>query len=218
MTKLNVTPTRMQLSNLKARLATASRGHKLLKDKQDELVRQFITLVRKNKSMRQEVEEELIGSFSDFILASSSTNENYLELALTIPKQRVFLDMQKKNVMSVDVPVMSFSKQSIEGMDEAEKSIYSYGFANTSADLDEAIDRLNKIMDKLLELAQIEKSCQLMADEIEETRRRVNALEYRTIPDLKETISYIRMKLDESERSTITRLMKIKDIIAKEAN
>lgn len=218
MTKLNVTPTRMQLSNLKKRLATASRGHKLLKDKQDELVRQFISLVRKNKSLRQEVEEELTGSFNDFILASSSTNENYLELALTIPKQRVFLDMEHKNIMSVDVPVMSFSKQSIEGMDESEKSIYSYGFANTSADLDEAIDRLNKIMDKLLELAQIEKSCQLMADEIEETRRRVNALEYRTIPDLKETISYIRMRLDESERSTITRLMKIKDMIAKEEN
>lgn len=216
MAKLNVNPTRMQLSLLKARLKTATRGHKLLKDKQDELVRRFIELIRRNKELRENVESELTSSFVDFTMASATTVPNFLELALSLPKQRVSLDLKRRNVMSVEIPVMSFKKENVVDLKDGNQSssIYPYGFAQTNADLDEAVKRLDKILDMLLELAEVEKSSQLMADEIEVTRRRVNALEYRTIPDLEETIKFIRMKLDENERATITRLMKIKDMIA----
>ncbi len=213
MAKLNVNPTRMELTGLKKRLSTATRGHKLLKDKQDELMRRFIELIRKNKSLRMEVEKDLQDSFKDFLLASAVMSSEMLEEAVAFPKENITVDIKKKNVMSVNVPVMNFIRK-LEG---DEGSIYPYGFAQTSSELDDAISKLYEIMSKLLELAEVEKACQLMADEIEKTRRRVNALEYRTIPDLEETIRFIRMKLDESERSTITRLMKVKDIISKEA-
>lgn len=211
MAKLNVNPTRMELSTLKARLKTATRGHKLLKDKQDELMRRFIELIRKNKELRLEVEDDLGASFKEFLLASAVMSPEMMEEAVAMPKEKITVDIKKKNVMSVYVPIMEF-KRELEG---DEGSIYPYGFAQTSSELDDAISKLYGIMPKLLELAQVEKACQLMADEIEKTRRRVNALEYRTIPDLEETIRFIRMKLDESERSTITRLMKVKDIINK---
>ena len=213
MARLNVNPTRMELSGLKKRLATATRGHKLLKDKQDELMRRFIELIRRNKSLRMEVEAELQDSFKDFLLASAVMSPEMLEEAVSFPKENIMVDIKKRNVMSVNVPVMNFIRK-LEG---DEGSIYPYGFAQTSSELDDAISKLYGIMSKLLELAEVEKACQLMADEIEKTRRRVNALEYRTIPELKETIRFIRMKLDENERSTITRLMKVKDIISKEA-
>lgn len=211
MAKLNVNPTRMELSTLKARLKTATRGHKLLKDKQDELMRRFIELIKKNKELRLEVEDDLGASFKDFLLASAVMSPEMMEEAVAVPKEKITVDIKKKNVMSVNVPVMNF-KRELEG---DEGSIYPYGFAQTSSELDDAIAKLYSIMPKLLELAEVEKACQLMADEIEKTRRRVNALEYRTIPDFEETIRFIRMKLDESERSTITRLMKVKDIINK---
>lgn len=213
MAKLNVNPTRMQLTILKRRLKTATRGHKLLKDKQDELMRRFIELIRKNKSLRMEVEGELQDSFKDFLLASAVMSPEMLEEAVTFPKESISVEIKKKNVMSVYVPVMKFIRK-LEG---DEGSIYPYGFAQTSSELDDAIAKLYGIMSKLLELAEVEKACQLMADEIEKTRRRVNALEYRTIPDLEETIRFIRMKLDENERSTIVRLMNVKELINKEA-
>ncbi|MDO4594503.1 MAG: V-type ATP synthase subunit D [Tissierellia bacterium] len=213
MARLNVTPTRMNLTSLKKRLETSSRGYKLLKDKQDELMRQFIELIRKNKDLREEVEGELSDSFKEFLVASAFMSPEFLEEAVSFPTQTVGVDIKTKNIMSVNVPVMEFKVDKQEGEEE---SIYPYGYAQTSAQLDEAIFGLNKVMDKLLRLAEIEKTCQLMADEIEGTRRRVNALEYRTIPDLKETIKYIRAKLEENERATITRLMKVKDMIAKE--
>ncbi len=213
MAKLNVNPTRMELTTLKRRLKTASRGHKLLKDKQDELMRRFIELIRKNKDLRMDVEQELQGSFKDFLLASAAMSPEMLEEAVAFPKESISVDIKKKNVMSVNVPVMNFIRK-LEG---DEGAIYPYGFAQTSSELDDAISKLYAIMSKLLELAEVEKACQLMANEIEKTRRRVNALEYRTIPDLEETIRFIRMKLDESERSTITRLMKVKELINKEA-
>lgn len=209
MAKLNVNPTRMQLTSLKGRLSTATRGHKLLKDKQDELMRRFIELIRRNKELRMEVEEELKDSFNDFLLASAVMSPEMLEEAVAFPKETITVDIKKKNVMSVNIPVMNFLRK----LEDDEGSIYPYGFAQTSSELDDAIAKLYGIMPKLLELAEVEKACQLMADEIEKTRRRVNALEYRTIPDLEETIRFIRMKLDENERSTITRLMKVKDII-----
>ncbi|KDE64944.1 V-type ATP synthase subunit D [Fusobacterium necrophorum] len=211
MAKLNVNPTRMSLSNLKSRLATAKRGHKLLKDKQDELMRIFIDMIRKNKILRMEVEKALSHSFKSFLLASAVMSPEFLEAAVSFPKEKIMLEITLKNVMSVNIPKMEFQREKTEG------GLFPYGFVQTSSELDDAIVELHEVMNQLLELAEVEKACQLMADEIEKTRRRVNALEYRTIPDLEETIKFIRMKLDENERATITRLMKVKDIIAKQA-
>lgn len=214
MTRLNVTPTRMNLNTLKKRLATSTRGYKLLKDKQDELMRQFLEKIRENKKLREEVETLLKESSKDFLVASSLMSPEFLQEAVSFPTQRVGVDIDIKNVMSVRIPKMEF-KIDKEGNENA--SMYPYGLAQTSADLDLAIKGLNEVMEKLLTLAELEKSTQLMADEIEGTRRRVNALEYRTIPDLEETIKYIRAKLEENERATISRLMKVKDIISEEA-
>ena len=209
MAKLNVNPTRMELSKLKKRLSTAARGHKLLKDKQDELMRQFINLVKYNNELRKSVEAELEGSFKDFVMASAVMSSEFLEEAVAYPKDSVSVEVGTKNIMSVNVPEMKFHRQ----LQDSEGSIYPYGFANTSSELDDAIGKLESILPKLLELAEVEKSTQLMADEIEKTRRRVNALEYMTIPQLEETIKFIRMKLDENERGALTRLMKVKDMI-----
>ena len=211
MAKLNVNPTRMALSNLKGRLVTAKRGHKLLKDKQDELMRRFIEMIRKNKKLRVEVEKELSNSFKSFLLASAVMSPEFLEQAVAFPKEQVSVAIETKNVMSVNIPKMEFNRTESNG------AIFPYGYAQTSSELDDAILELHSVMDMLLELAEVEKACQLMADEIEKTRRRVNALEYRTIPDLEETIKFIRMKLDENERATITRLMKVKDMVLKKA-
>ena len=213
MARLDVKPTRMELTRLKGRLSTATRGHKLLKDKQDELMRVFINKIKENQALRKEVEKDLHEAFEEFLLASAVMSPELLEQAVAYPKENISVDIKKKNIMSVNVPIMNFIRK-LEG---DEGSIYPYGFVQTSSELDDAISKLYSIMGKLLELAEVEKACQLMADEIEKTRRRVNALEFRTIPELEETIKYIVMKLDENERSTITRLMKVKDIIAKEA-
>lgn len=209
MARLKVTPTRMNLNTLKERLSTSKRGYKLLKDKQDELMRQFMILIRENKSLREEVESELSDSFSDFLIASAFMSPEAMEAAVSFPTQKVGVDIDVKNVMSVRIPQMEFKVDQDENA-----SMFSYGYAETSAGLDQAIIGLNEVMEKLLKLAEMEKTTQLMADEIEATRRRVNALEYRTIPDLEETIKYIRAKLEENERATIARLMKVKDIIS----
>jgi len=211
MAKLKVNPTRMALSELKLRLVTAKRGHKLLKDKQDELMRQFINLIKENKKLRMEVEKELSESFKSFLLASATMSPLFLESAVSFPKEKLSVDIKSKNIMSVNVPEMKFVKEEMEG------SIFPYGFVQTSAELDDTVIKLQKVLDNLLSLAEIEKSCQLMADEIEKTRRRVNALEYSTIPNLEETVKDIRMKLDENERATITRLMKVKQMLQKNA-
>ena len=211
MAKLKVNPTRMALSELKLRLVTAKRGHKLLKDKQDELMRQFINLIKENKKLHVEVEKELSESFKSFLLASATMSPLFLESAVSFPKEKLSVEIKSKNIMSVNVPEMKFVKEEMEG------SIFPYGFVQTSAELDDTVIKLQKVLDNLLSLAEIEKSCQLMADEIEKTRRRVNALEYSTIPNLEETVKDIRMKLDENERATITRLMKVKQMLQKDA-
>ncbi|MEW9096210.1 MAG: V-type ATP synthase subunit D [Clostridiaceae bacterium] len=207
--RLNVNPTRMELTKLKKRLVTATRGHKLLKDKQDELMRRFIDLVKYNNELRKSVEEELQKSLKDFVMARALMSSEFLEEAIVFPKESISLEVERKNIMSVNVPVMKFKRK----MEEDEGSIYPYGFVNTSGELDTAIEKLYGTLPKLLELAEVEKSCQLMADEIEKTRRRVNALEYMTIPQLQETIKYIVMKLDENERGNLTRLMKVKSMM-----
>lgn len=210
MAKLNVQATRMELSHLSDQLSTAKRGHKLLKDKQDELMRQFIALIRKNNELRKEVEEKMVRAMKAFRLASASLNENFIEELFILPAADVTLDMAKKNIMSVPVPIMNF--QYDEDFLEAP---LEYGFLNSNAPLDKSIDGFTDVLPQLLELTEIEKSCQLLSDEIEKTRRRVNALEYMTIPELEETIYYIRMKLEEDERAGVTRMIKVKNMRGK---
>jgi V/A-type H+-transporting ATPase subunit D len=203
----------MELTKLKRRLVTAKRGHKLLKDKQDELMRRFIDLVRRNNELRKTVEEELIKAYKNFTLAGSMVPYAFLEEALMFPTENITLAISSQNIMSVIVPVMSFIRD--EKSDES--GIYPYGFFNTSDELDRAIKALYDILPQLLELGEIEKTVNLMTDEIEKTRRRVNALEHMTIPQLNETIKYIKMKLDENERGSLTRLMKVKSMIEETA-
>lgn len=212
MAKLNVNPTRMVMAQLKARLGVSKRGHQLLKDKQDELMRRFINLARENREKRKEVEQALKKSFASFSMASAVMSPEMLENALLSSKQKLMVDVKIQNVMSVRIPSFSFERQGLKDGEEA--NVTPYGYVQTSPRLDVALEELNGVMEKLLELTKIEKAAQLMADEIESTRRRVNALEYRTIPDLEETISYIQMKLDEEDRATITRLLKVKDLIS----
>ena len=212
MASTQVNPTRMELTRQKKKLATATRGHKLLKDKRDELMRQFLELVRENKTLREKVEEGLEAVNKNFVLARASSSDQALNTALLAPKQEVYLNADTRNVMSVEIPVFTTSTRSAD-----EGDIYSYGFAFTSGDLDDAVRSLQELLPDMLRLAEVEKSCQLMAAEIEKTRRRVNALEYVMIPDAQEKIRYITMKLDENERSTQIRLMKVKDMMLEEA-
>jgi V/A-type H+-transporting ATPase subunit D len=208
---LNVNPTRMELQNLKRKLRTAQRGHKLLKDKRDELMRQFLDLVRENKKLRAQVEEAIKNSNKHISVARSVMQGESLDVALMLPKQEMQLEIEEKNVMSVMIPIFNVSYKTAD-----ENDIYSYGYAYTSAELDDAVESLSDVLPSMLRLAEIEKSCQLMAAEIEKTRRRVNALEHVMIPQYAETIKYITMKLDENERSTTTRLMKVKDMMVEE--
>ncbi len=208
-----VTPTRMVLNQLKGRLKTARRGHKLLKDKRDELMRQFMEVVRRNKELRTRVEEGLTGAFASLTVASTIMSPEMLEQALLYPRQSVELGMKFKNVMSVNVPVYDFHTKNSDPSE-----IYPYGFAQTSGELDDALERLAKVFEEMLELAQVEKTMQLLAEEIEKTRRRVNALEYVMIPDLTENIRYIAMKLEENENSTKVRLLKVKDMVLAKAH
>lgn len=211
MARLNVNPTRMVLTSLKKRLKVAVKGHKMLKDKRDELMKQFLELARENKSLREEVESHVSAVYSNFVIASAVMSTEVLEEALMFPKQGVSIDVSNKNVMSVDVPVFNFKTTT-----DDTSNIYPYGFANTSAELDNAIENLSEIFPELLKLAAVEKEVQLLAAEIEKTRRRVNALEYVMIPQFQETIKYIQMKLDENERGNQTRLMKVKDMMIQE--
>lgn len=212
MARLNVNPTRMVLTSLKKRLRVAVKGHKMLKDKRDELMKQFLELARENKTLREQVEEQLANVYSNFIIASAVMSSEVLDEALMYPKQGVSIEVGNKNIMSVNVPVFDF----ITTTDDT-SNIYPYGFANTSGELDSAIADLSNIFPTMLKLAALEKQVQLLAIEIEKTRRRVNALEYVMIPRFQETIKYIQMKLDENERGNQTRLMKVKDMMLKEA-
>ena len=208
-----IIPTRMVLNQLKGRLKTARRGHKLLKDKRDELMRQFMDIIRKNMDLRVRVEEGLTAAFSAQQVASSIMSPEMLEQALLYPRQSVDLKISYRNIMSVNVPEYTFKTRSNDPSE-----IYPYDFAQTSGELDDALEQLAKVFNDMLELAQIEKSMQLLAQEIEKTRRRVNALEYSTIPKLEENIKYITMKLEENENSTKVRLLKVKDMVLQKAH
>lgn len=203
----------MELTKLKKKLKTAIRGHKLLKDKRDELMRQFLELVRENKTLRETVEQGIKSANQKFVLARAIMQDEVLNVALMTPKQEVSLEMETRNVMSVEIPTFDYTTRTADAND-----IYSYGFAFTSSDLDAAVKSLSDIFPDMLRLAECEKSCQLMAAEIEKTRRRVNALEHVIIPEMQKNIKYITMKLDENERSSQIRLMKIKDMMLEQAH
>jgi V/A-type H+-transporting ATPase subunit D len=203
----------MELRRLKRKLVTAVKGHRLLKDKRDELMRQFLDLVREDMELRKKVEKGIVDANRNFVLAKAGMSEATLRSSLMAPKQEVLLTVDKKNVMSVDIPVFDYQTRTPD-----ENDIYSYGFAFTSSDLDGAVRSLSEVFPDMLKLAEIEKSCQLMAAEIEKTRRRVNALEHVIIPETQSGIRYITMKLDENERSTQVRLMKVKDMMLEEAH
>ena len=198
----------MVLNQLKGRLKTARRGHKLLKDKRDELMRQFMDVVKLNKQLRISVEEGLTAAFSSLQVASAIMSPEMLEQALLYPRQSVELGLRYKNIMSVNVPQYS--------NDPSE--IYPYGFAQTSGELDDALDKMARVFEDMLKLAEVEKTMQLLAEEIEKTRRRVNALEYVMIPELERNIKYISMKLEENENSTKVRLLKVKEMVLQDAH
>lgn len=213
MANKQVNATRMELTRLKKKLVTARRGHKLLKDKRDELMRQFLDLARENMALRKKVEEGIRQANTNFVVAKASMSAEVLHTALMAPKQEVTLDVSAKNVMSVDIPIFKAQTRTAN-----EGDIYSYGYAFTTGELDDAVKSLSDVLTEMLELAEKEKACQLMAIEIEKTRRRVNALEHVIIPQTQESIKYISMKLDENERSTQIRLLKVKDMLLEQAH
>lgn len=203
----------MVLNQQKARLKTARKGHKLMKDKCDELMRQFMDVVRLNKQLRTRVEDGLTAAFASLQVASAIMSPDMLEQALLYPRQSVELGLKYKNIMSVNVPQYSFHTRNDDPTE-----IYPYGFAQTSGELDDALDKLARVFQDMLELAQVEKTMQLLAEEIEKTRRRVNALEYVMIPELEGNIKYISMKLEENENSTKVRLLKVKEMVLQDAH
>lgn len=211
MARLNVNPTRMELTRLKKLLRTATRGHKLLKDKLDELMKQFLEIVRENKALREEAEKALESAYENFVLARAVMSDEYMGEALMMPKQSVAVAVSEKNIMSVGVPTFDFQTENQKG------DIYPYGLAFTSGELDGAMESFQAAMEPLLKLAESEKTAQLLAQEIEKTRRRVNALENVMIPNYEETIKFIQMKLEENERSSTIRIMKVKDMVLKKA-
>ena len=203
----------MVLNQLKGRLKTAARGHKLLKDKRDELMRQFMDVIKLNKILRTRVEEGLTEAFGALTVASAVMSPELLEQALMYPRQSVELSVKYKNIMSVNVPQYSFSTKTADASE-----IYPYGFAQTSGELDVAMQAISRVFEDMLALARVEKTMQLLAEEIEKTRRRVNALEYVMIPEMEENIRYISMKLAENENATKVRLMKVKDMVLQQAH
>lgn len=203
---LNVKPTKVELQRLKNQLALAQNGYDLLKNKQDELMRQFIGLIRKNNDLRKEVEEQLTSALKSFVMSKSMLSEKWVDELTILPSQTVTLDIREENIMSVIVPKMDFNYE------QDTTSDFEYGYLNSNAELDKALLDIQEVLPSLLELSEIEKTTQMLADEIEGTRRRVNALEHKMIPETAETIKYIEMKIAETQRETISRMIKIKDL------
>lgn len=208
MAEIRVNPTRMEMKRYQTRYNTARRGHKLLKDKLDELMRLFLEAVREDRTLREEVEAAMKQVYGGFTVAGAVSSPRMLREALIVPKKEGVLDVSYRNMMSVQVPRFSFR---VKSADTAE--FCNYGMAFTSGELDAAVLALNDVLEKLLRMAELEKTAQLLAEEIEKTRRRVNALEHILMPRYLEIIKSIRMRLEENERGNITRLMKVKDMM-----
>ena len=202
-----INPNRMELSNQKKKLKVAVRGHKLLKDKQDALIQIFLENVHRLRTIRAEVEKELKTAYASFIVAKSAMDKFTGDAIFLASDVTAHLTQSMQNNMGVRTPLYHFSQTG---------NLHSYGLVGTSGELDSALEIFSGVMEKLVKLSELEKMIEMMAIEIEKTRRRVNALEYRMIPQTEETIRYIKMKLDEVERSNLSRLMKVKDIVRKE--
>lgn len=210
MAELNVNPTRMELARIKKSLAAAERGHRLLKDKRDELMRRFLDMVREAKELREKTEAELAAANRSFAVAAAVLGKNTVSSALLLPKRETAVAVSSRSIMSVEIP--SFSAETT-----AEGDIFSYGYAFTGAELDNSVSELSRAFGDMLRLAELEKGAELLSIEIERTRRRVNALEYVMLPNYRDTIRRITMKLDETERSNTARLMKVKDMIIEQS-
>ncbi len=203
MARLNVNPTRMELKKLRARLSTAVRGHKLLKDKSDEMVRRFTVLLKENKRLRDEVEKELSEILRQFGIARSVTPSYSAEAAFSMPSVAINAECSVQSIMGVDVPKIEFTElKRTDGL--------PYAYSEITSEADYSVAKASALLPKMVQLAQTEKAVRMLADEIERNKRRVNALEYVMIPQLEETIKYIRSKLDENERAALVRLMKVK--------
>lgn len=205
MASMNVNPTRMELTRLKRELATAKRGHKLLKDKQDEMVRQFMNLIKQNRELRIKIENELSVISSTFNSARLKMSYAGLMEALMVPSQNIQVETSSRTIMNMSVPSLKVKTDDCIDI--------TYGFAFTPCELDDSVIKLSNLVSSMVKLAEIEKSCDMLAGEIEKTRRRVNAIEYVLVPNLEDTIHFITMKLEDNERSNIIRLMKSKEII-----
>lgn len=200
----NINATRMEMLRLRRRVALAVRGHRLLSQKRDEISRQLVLISRSLKELRQKVERELLETSRRFVMARSTMEPEHVRAALDIPTKKFSLAVQFASVMSVKVPQLT---KQIEG------DILCYGFAVTSGEMDVALRALERAFDMLIELAEKEKQAQLLAIELQSTRRRVNVLEHVVIPELQATIRFISNKLGEAERDNISRLMIIADMI-----
>ncbi|HUT65318.1 MAG TPA: V-type ATP synthase subunit D [Spirochaetota bacterium] len=205
---LAVNATRMELMRLKKRLTLAQRGHKLLKDKQDELVRNFLEIIEDTKRLRVEVDNEIQSVFQSYSLAEGVVGGAGIESLFSMPGAQTGLKSQLKTIMNVKVPKFTV---------EITGDPYDYGDRESSVLVDRCVGKFGTLLENLLKLAELEKSSILLAEEIEKTRRRVNALEYILIPNIQDTIKYITMKLSEMERSNLTRIMKVKDMIQAKA-
>lgn len=203
MARLNVNPTRMELKKLKTRLSTAVRGHKLLKDKSDEMVRRFTVIIKEDKRLRDEVEQELSLTLKQFSVARSVTPAFEAETAFSMPSVAVRAECGTESVMGVDVP-------KVELINEKRADGLPYAYAEITSEADYSVGMVSALLPKLVKLAETEKAVRMLADEIERNKRRVNALEYVMIPQLEETIKYIKDKLAENERAAVVRLMKVK--------
>jgi len=201
---LEVNATRMELLKLRKRVALARKGYNLLKRKQDELMRQFLELLEQIGTLRRDIEGRLANAHRNFLMARSVMDSESMEEAIMFPNQKLTLDVSTAPVMNLRLPKFQV---------QTEGKVYAYGFLNTSAELDSALGAYSELLPEMLRLSQIERSVELLANEIEVTRRRVNALEYVLIPNLVDTIKYITMRLDEMERSNLSRLMRVKEIV-----
>ncbi|HIT32623.1 MAG TPA: V-type ATP synthase subunit D [Candidatus Enterenecus stercoripullorum] len=206
------TPTRMELTRLKGRLRTAQRGHKLLKDKRDELLRRLLDTAGEARALRGRMEREWMGVHAGFTMAAALMGGPVLEQALMYPMQRVKLNVTVRNIVGVHAP--RYELQIDTG---GSGGHLPYGFAATSGELDDAVEALRGVLPAMVRLAEMEKTVQLLSWEIEKTRRRVNALEYVVIPNTQQAIRYISMKLEENSRATITRLMKVKEMLLEQS-
>ena len=205
---LKVSPTRISLLNLKKELSVAKKGHKLLKDKRDGLIKKFMAIIFETRDLRKSVEERLGMAFDSYQRSSATTSRLAQEVALLVPNAEINLEVNVKTVMSVKIPEFKVSK---------EGSAFSYGFLDTSGDLDNAIVKFDEVFVDIMRLAGLEKSAENLAEEIEKTRRRVSALENVMIPNLEETIKFIAMQLDERARDAVVSTMRVKAmIVAKE--